>query len=162
MPYSTQIYESWKKIQREKYEAVWPRVSEHFNESMSVLDFGIGKGWFYDYLADQSFMFARVVGVDNDAQMVVPRRPGVLYIITSEFQTPERFDALLSFDSLHLAHEPTQLLEALKPGALALVTEPAKFRDSLSRLNQPPFQLVDEGEIGETEEDFYTLARKVA
>ncbi|MBI1974108.1 methyltransferase domain-containing protein [Candidatus Micrarchaeota archaeon] len=160
MPFSTRIYQSWRKIQREKYTQLWPRVSEHFRESFSVLDFGIGKAWFYEFLDEQGFGFARVVGVDNDQKMVEPRRDGVSYIITGDFHTPERFDSIIAFDSLHLARQPAGLEEMLKPGGTILATEPSRFRDSLSLLRQHPFTILDEGEIGETEEDFYTLSRK--
>jgi SAM-dependent methyltransferase len=160
MPISTGVYASWRGIQYEKYEQLYPHIAKHLKKGWTVLDIGVGKGWFEDFLREKGFAFKRIVGVDSDPKMVEPRKPYIKYHLGSadDFETRDKFNLIVLFDSLHLLKEPTRILSFAKAkDAYILASEPQKFEACLNVLVEK--KLVADGYIGSVEKDRFVFVK---
>jgi 2-polyprenyl-3-methyl-5-hydroxy-6-metoxy-1,4-benzoquinol methylase len=155
MPFSTDIYESWREKQFEKYEDLLPKLKKHLKRGYSVLDIGIGKAWLEEFLENHGIRFKEVVGIDNDERMTLPQRKGITYFITDEFLTSKKFDLVICFDTLHLLKEPHNLLGYSKN--LVLVSLPMAFKNKLEIFKSQ--RIMEEGEIGKQEKDYFILIK---
>lgn len=155
--FSNAIYESWKKIQLEKYEDIFPRIQKYLQNSFKVLDFGIGKAWFEEFLGERDIIFEKIAGFDVNEKAVKPRKQGIEYIIAQKLETDKKFDFIIAFDSLHLIENPLKLLEFAAPRALILIATPQNFASVLEPFNS--LEKIEYGEIGETEKDHFILIR---
>ncbi len=155
MPFSTDIYESWRKKQLEKYAGLLPMVRGYLKKDLSVLDIGIGKAWLEEFLRGKGVVFKEVIGVDVDERMTLPQKKGVTYFITDNFQTNRKFDLVICFDTLHLLKEPRMLLGYSK--SLVLVSLPMKFRGKLDVFRDQ--DIIAEGGIGDEEKDYFVLIK---
>ncbi len=155
MPFSTDIYGSWREKQFEKYSDLLPKVKGYLKKDYSVLDIGIGKAWFEEFLEGKKVKFKEVVGIDADERMTLPQKKGIIYLITDDFLTSKKFDFVVCFDTLHLLKEPKKLLGYSKN--LVLVSLPMSFRDKLEVFRKE--NIVEEGEIGKQEKDYFVLIK---
>jgi len=155
MPFSTDIYESWREKQFEKYSDLFPRLKDYLKGEYSVLDIGIGKAWFEEFLEAKRVKFKEVVGIDTDERMTLPQKKGITYFITHDFLTTKKFDFVVCFDTLHLLKDPHRVLDYSKN--LVLVSLPMAFKDKLD-----PFRsqnILEQGEIGKQEKDYFVLIK---
>jgi SAM-dependent methyltransferase len=154
--YSEKIYESWREAQLQKYADLLPRIEAQLRAAQTLLDIGVGKAWFEEFLRKRGFSFARVVGVDADAGMVRPRKRHIIYRIDADYRTDETFDFVVCLDALHLLPEPGRLLGYARPGGHVLAAVPLRLREKLDVLGKP----LDEGVIGGKEKDYFVLVGK--
>ena len=158
--FSNSIYESWKKLQLAKYQDLFPKIQEHLQNNWKVLDFGIGKAWFEEYLAERDFVFQKVIGFDVSEKAVSPKKEGIEYILSEKLETDQKFDFVIAFDSLHKVEDPKEILQYAKQDALILISTPDKFRSVLEPFNE--FEKLAFGEIGDIEKDFFILFKKTS
>ena len=156
--FSDSIYESWKKLQLAKYADIFPKIQEYLQNDWNVLDFGIGKSWFEQYLAERDFIFQKVIGFDVSEKAVTPRNENIEYIIGDKLETQKKFDFVIAFDSIHKVEDPKIILNYANPGALILISTPEKFQSVLEPFND--FKKLAHGEIGDIEKDSFILFRK--
>ncbi len=155
MPFSTDIYGSWREKQLEKYAELLPMIRGHLKKGFSVLDIGIGKAWLEEFLGERGVGFKEVIGIDADERMTLPQKKGITYFITDDFKTNRKFDLVICFDTLHLLKEPRRLLGYSKD--LVLVSLPMKFKDRLDVFRDR--NILEQGEIGEEEKDYFVLIK---
>jgi len=159
MAYSTEVYETWKEKQIEKYVDLFPRIKEHLNSDMSVLDVGIGHAWLEQFFEEQNIRFKRVVGIEPDKKMAEPRQAGIEYHKELE-EISEQFDLVISFDAAHLMDTPCKLIDYVKENGFLLVSVPLTFTNSLSVFTN--LKVLSEGEIGTQEKDGFVFIQKVS
>ena len=155
MPFSTDIYNSWRKKQLEKYAALLPIIGGYLKKDFSVLDIGVGKAWLEEFLEGKGVKFKQIVGIDVEERMTLPQRKGVTYFITDDFQTSKKFDLVICFDTLHLLKDPKRLLDYSRN--LVLVSIPMKFKDRLDMFENQ--NIIERGEIGKEEKDYFVLIK---
>ena len=155
MKFSADIYESWREKQREKYEELFPKLKSHLKKGFALLDIGIGRAWFEDFLNDRKVGFKEIIGVDVDEIMTLPQKKGITYFITDDFVTAREFDFVVCFDTLHLLSEPRKLLRYSKN--LVLVSLPMAFKEKLEVFRDQ--KIIEEGEIGNQEKDYFILIK---
>ncbi len=155
MPFSTDIYGSWREKQLEKYSELFPKIGKYLKKEFSVLDMGIGKAWLEEFLGEKGVALKEVIGVDVDERMTLPQRKGITYFITDDFKTNRKFDLVVCFDTLHLMKEPRRLLGYSRN--LVLVSLPMRFKDRLDAFRDQ--NIMEEGEIGEEEKDYFVLIK---
>lgn len=155
MPFSTDIYGSWRKKQLEKYSELFPKIEKYLKREYSVLDIGIGKAWFEEFLGEKDVRFQEIIGIDADERMTLPQRKSVTYFITDHFQTNRKFDLVVCFDTLHLLKEPRKLLEYSRN--LVLVSVPMRFKNRLNAFDDQ--NIIERGEIGKEEKDYFILIK---
>lgn len=154
MAFSADVYESWREKQLEKYRDLLPVLKRHLAGG-SLLDIGIGKAWFEEFLASEGMQFSEIVGVDANERMTLPRRQGITYFITDDFMTARKFDFVVCFDTLHLLKDPRKLMGYSQD--LVLVSLPVKFRDKLAVFGGE--SILEQGEIGKQEKDCFFLIK---
>jgi len=152
--FSPQVYGSWKSKQFEKYEELLQVLLELLPKKLRVLDIGVGKAWFEEFLLDNGFCFSRVVGVDVSEEMIEPRKSFVEYHLTNDFKTSEEFDLLVCFDSFHLL--PEGYLSRFK-ARFVLVSVPERFSATLKRVKG---EIIREGFVGKQEKDVFVLIER--
>lgn len=159
MGYTTEIYDTWRKKQLQKYEELFPRIKEYLKKEWSVIDIGIGPAWLEDFLKEKGMNFKKIVGVDPDPKIIEPRKEYIEYHVTEHFETEEKFDLLICFDVLHLIKEPEKLLRLVKPGGYMLLSVPLKFKEKLDVFKE--LEPIAGGEIGKEEIDYFIFIRSL-
>jgi SAM-dependent methyltransferase len=155
MPFSTDIYESWREKQLEKYSDLFPRLKDHLRGEYSVLDIGVGKAWFEEFLEGKKVKFKEVVGIDTDERMTLPQKKGITYFITDDFLTAKKFDFVVCFDTLHLLKDPRRILDYSRN--LVLISLPMAFKEKLGAFDS--LNVIEQGEIGKQERDYFVLIK---
>jgi SAM-dependent methyltransferase len=155
MPFSTDIYESWREKQLEKYSDLFPRLKDYLKGEYSVLDVGIGKAWFEEFLEGKKVKFKEVIGIDMDERMTLPQKKGITYFITDDFLTTKKFDFVVCFDTLHLLKDSRRILDYSKN--LVLVSLPMAFKEKLGAFKS--LNVIEQGEIGKQEKDYFVLIK---
>ncbi len=141
--YTGEYYaQHYPPIQQAKYTQLWPHIKPFISPHVkqTLLDIGIGPAWFESFLAEKNMSFTRVVGVDVSESSLSARKKGIEYIISSHFDTDEKFDLVICFDAWHCFPE-MDLIKFVKPNGLLLVSEPLTFEKQLEKL--PAQRLVD-------------------
>ena len=155
MPFSTDIYDSWREKQLEKYTELLPIIKGYLKREYSILDIGIGKAWLEEFLEGKKVKFKDVIGIDTDERMTLPQKKGITYFITDDFLTTKKFDFVVCFDTLHLLKDPRRVLDYSKN--LVLVSLPMAFKDKLEIFRGQ--DIMEEGEIGKQEKDYFVLIK---
>jgi len=155
MPFSTDIYGSWREKQLEKYSDLFPRLKGYLKSGYSVLDMGIGKAWFEEFLEEKGVRFKEVIGIDTDERMTLPQRKSITYFITDDFLTTKKFDFVVCFDTLHLLKDPLRILDY--SNNLVLVSLPMAFKEKLGAFRG--LNVIEQGEIGKQEKDYFVLIK---
>ncbi|HIH21390.1 MAG TPA: class I SAM-dependent methyltransferase [Candidatus Diapherotrites archaeon] len=148
------IYDSWKPKQLEKFEQLLPILKPFIRSSHSLLDLGIGRAWFESFLLDRSIRLSRIVGADINQFLVSPRLSWVQYEFSKNFQTQEKFDWVVCFDSLHLLQDKN-VLKFLKPKGIALISLPVSLMHEIPKFENS--EILHEGFIGVQEKDYFQL-----
>lgn len=166
--FSPKIYESWKDIQRQKYESILNILGKDFLKGLfsgkRVLDLGIGFGYFEDFLEENKIK-ARIIGLDRDQEAA--QKCKVPLIIGNANRLPfksEAFDILLSIDSFH-SIKSGDFSRVVKKKGFALIT--MFFNDyTYEKTHQDlkdklvGFEIVCAFEIRGKESEYVVLARK--
>jgi len=155
MPFSTDIYGSWREKQLEKYSDLFPRLKDYLKREYSVLDVGIGKAWFEEFLEGKKVKFKEVIGIDMDERMTLPQKKGITYFITDDFLTTKKFDFVVCFDTLHLLKDSRRILDYSRN--LVLVSLPMAFKEKLGAFKS--LNVIEQGEIGKQEKDYFVLIK---
>lgn len=155
--FTADIYEWMREKQLKKYGDIFPKISQHLQKDFSVLDIGIGKAWFEEFLEQKGFGFKRIVGTDVDEKMILPKKSGIEYHLDPDCMMEEKFDFVVCFDSVHLLPDPLKLFIYVKPDGLLLVSVPERWKEMLEAFRQHP--ILAEGEIGEEETDYFVLVK---
>ena len=150
------IYDSWKPKQLQKFEALRPFFKMHLKEKHSILDLGVGRAWLETFLQDRAFKLGRIVGVDINEFLVNPKMPWINYEFSKNFQTSEKFDWVVCFDSLHLLSDKN-IVKFLKPEGFALIALPASLMHEIPKF--PKAEILHEGFVGIEEKDYFQLLR---
>lgn len=161
MPSLTSHYyqQHYRPIQWEKYTQGWPLIKTHLPKTIpSMLDVGIGYGWWEEFLEGKKINAQKIVGVDVDEGAVSPKKKGIEYHLGPKFQTNEKFDWVVCWDAYHLLGK-TDLWKWVKPNGLLLVSEPKPFAHLLDSVSKKGELLADEW-VGKTEESRFLFARK--
>jgi len=155
MPFSTAIYGSWRKKQLQKYSDLFPRIRGHIKARPTLLDVGIGKAWFEDFLRKKGVRPREIIGIDVDERMTLPQKRGITYFITDNFNTKKKFDFVVCFDTLHLIKDPKRVADY--SNSLVLISLPLRFKDKLDVFKDR--RIVAQGEIGKEEKDYFILIK---
>ncbi len=147
------IYDSWKKKQEEKYKIFIRAVKKHVKERNSLIDVGIGRGWFEQFMKTKGLNFKKIVGVDPKAKV---NDENIKIIRKEKYSTSESFDLLVCIDTLHLIDQ--KYLDSFNAKYL-LISVPKKFKNMLDYFRK--YDVLEEGEAGEEEKDYYLLVKKV-
>lgn len=139
-------YASWMGIQEEKYEGILPRLAPHIKNCKSLVDVGIGPGWFEEFLRRNGLEFEMVLGIEKD----FPREKWQDHY--------GKFDFLACIDALHLLENPEEMLLFLKPGGMALISVPEKFKEKLDIFSKE--KIVESGVAGSREKDYFIILGK--
>lgn len=145
-----QIYDSWNSKQLQKYRHLFLILKTHVSRNCSLLDLGIGKAWFEDFLLRKGFQFSKIVGIDVSEDAVSPKKPFIEYLYSSP---KEKFDFVVCFDSFHLL-EDKDIRKFLKPKGIALISLPFSKKHLLSSIKG---KKLAEGVIGIEEKDWFVL-----
>ncbi|MBS3060626.1 MAG: methyltransferase domain-containing protein [DPANN group archaeon] len=155
MEYSNQIYESWRPKQFEKYEDLWETLEFYMHDKKSLLDIGIGRAWFEDFLDFKQHGIKRIVGVDVSDEAIGKRKPNIEYHVTDNFVTDEKFDLIICIDAYHLLKNKN-LERYANPGGVVVVSLPVRMDGQLKYLAE---KATSSGYIGKSELDFYVLVK---
>ncbi len=163
MPSLTSHYyrDHYRPIQWEKYTQGWPLIKTHLPKTIpSMLDLGIGYGWWEEFLEEKKIHVSQIVGADLNEEAVSPRKKKIEYHLGPSFQTKETFDLVVCWDAYHLlGKSTTNLWKWVKPNGLLLVSEPkpfAHFLDSVSKKGE----ILADAWVGKTEQSRFLIARK--
>ncbi|MDO8627425.1 MAG: methyltransferase domain-containing protein [Candidatus Diapherotrites archaeon] len=151
------IYPDWKEKQLEKYAKIFPLLEPYLYGLESVLDLGIGKAWFEEFISIKGYKFPRVLGVDISEEAVLPKVSGIEYVLQKNFSTEEKFDFVVCIDALHLL-ENKNILEYCKPGGIALIALPANRKNLLESFSRE--EVLIQAQAGQQELDEFVLLRK--
>ena len=148
------VYESWRPKQLQKFEQLRPFLKMHLKKEHSILDLGIGRAWFESFLLDRDLKLGKIVGVDLNEFLVNPKLSWIQYEFSKNFQTKEKFDWVVCFDSLHLFSDK-QVLKFLKPKGFALIALPVSLMHEIPKF--PHARVLHEGFVGVEEKDYFQL-----
>ncbi len=163
------VYESWKDIQRQKYESILNILGKEFVKGLfsgkRVLDMGVGFGYFEDFL-HESRIDANIIGIDRDKEAA--KRCRVPLIIGNANRLPFRsgaFDIVLSIDSFHSINS-SDFARVLRKRGIALIT--MFFNDynyehirAATKEKLLGFEVICAFEIRGKENEYVILARKI-
>lgn len=156
--YTVKYYAShYAPIQHAKYAQLWPQIKPFFdsNKPLTLLDVGIGPAWLEGFLAEKNVSFSRVVGVDISEEAIAPRKEGIEYVLTPNFNSDEKFDVVICFDAWHCFPQ-MDLKKFVKPNGLFIVSEPLAFETQLEKLSEKrPVDAV----VGEMEKSRIVLVK---
>ncbi|MEM3412293.1 MAG: methyltransferase domain-containing protein [archaeon] len=160
MGFFKKIYSSWKPVQEEKYEQISELLKEKLKEAKSMIDYGIGHGWFEEHLEKKKLLPERVVGVEVDKE--IEKKDYVKYIFTKKLNEEEtkehgKHDLVVAIDSFHLINDFSRLEAAAKEGGLIVIALPKSKAYLLEKINKKP---LFRGEIGSREKDILVIYRK--
>ncbi|MEK6888092.1 MAG: class I SAM-dependent methyltransferase [Candidatus Aenigmatarchaeota archaeon] len=161
---STNIYSSWRSLQKEKFVEMKRHLGGTMNEIFQrklVLDIGCGFGYF-----EKSFK-GNFVGLDNDPAMLrgnVAIFPRVLGDGDKLPFKDETFGTVISIDTVHLL-AGNDFFRVLKPGGTALLSvffNDDNYQDRRAMLLKKVknMEIVREFDILGREKEFVVLARK--
>ena len=163
------VYESWRNIQRQKYESILNILGKEFVKNIfsgkRVLDLGIGFGYFEDFLHENKVK-ANIIGLDRDEEAV--KRCKVPLVIGNANRLPFKssaFDILLSIDSFH-SIKSSAFARVLKKRGIALITmffddyNYDKIREEVKE-KLFGFEILCAFEIRAKENEYVVLARKL-
>lgn len=126
--FTSEIYSDWMKTTQEKkyrevfLEFVLPLKQKMDLNRSTVLDIGIGKGWFEKKLFE-SGVNSEVIGLDIEKMDLATE--GVDFLLASGDHLPfkdEHFDLVVCFDTIHLLKRPQELERVLKEDGYALIS----------------------------------------
>ncbi|MFH1420832.1 MAG: class I SAM-dependent methyltransferase [Candidatus Aenigmatarchaeota archaeon] len=122
MSFFSNVYDSWKQIQFEKYKQMLPMLQEM--NLASTLDVGAGSGFFEEFLEENGFSTGGFVCVEPDKKMF--KACGFRNkILCSAEKLPfenERFDSLVCLDTIHLITDAKDMSRVLKNNGKMLVS----------------------------------------
>jgi 2-polyprenyl-3-methyl-5-hydroxy-6-metoxy-1,4-benzoquinol methylase len=153
---------AWKKKQLQKYSDLLPELKK-IVPGKTVLDYGIGKAWLWQFLAKKGIKAKEVHGIDLDEEAIKPRKKGIRYYFSlRDFKKKNRgkkVGLLVLFDSMHLLSkkELNELKKIVKKKGVILVSLPESKKGLLHNLNFG--RAFWEGKIGKEERDFACLLK---
>lgn len=153
--FSHEIYGSWRDKQIQKYRDLLKETDFIFEESESVLDIGVGKAWIWEYLEESGYSFESITGVDVSEEATEPEKEYIEYVYTDEFDTGEKFDLVLAFDSVHLIKYANDLYNFVGNNGYLIQSVPMRYKSHLKSFEE--LKTIREGELGREEKDFYTV-----
>lgn len=165
MGFFSEIYGSWKEIQRGKYECLWQALGPGFFIALGqkrVLDIGCGTGYFESFLAEKGIS-ANIIGADIEfTKNVSP------FVLADGSDLPFRtgiFDVVVCIDTIHLI-STSDFRRVLKQGGLTLFGvffSESTYAKRLQTIRQKlaGFEILLEFETGGAERDYFVLARKL-
>lgn len=163
------VYESWKDVQREKYDSILNILGKEFVKSLfagrRVLDLGIGFGYFEDFLHESNIK-ANIIGIDRDSEAI--KNCKVPLVLGNANRLPFRsgaFDIILSLDSFH-SIKSGDFARVLKKKSLALVTmffNDYNYEQICAGVKEKlaGFDIICAFEIRGKENEYVVLARKI-
>ncbi|MBI5884557.1 methyltransferase domain-containing protein [archaeon] len=129
---------AWKKKQLQKYSGLLPELKE-LVKGKTVLDYGIGKAWLWQFLEKKGINAGKVYGIDLNEQAVKPRKKGINYYFSLQdfLKEKRKADLLVLFDAIHLMKkkELLELKKLVKKNGKLLVSVPASKKVLLHNLN---------------------------
>lgn len=159
----SEIYQSWKRIQREKYEGLWNILGKDFFaafEKKRVLDLGCGSGYFESFLRSKG-VDAGIIGADVEfTKNVSP------FVIADGDSLPFRdgsFDIVVCVDTVHLLGG-SDFRRVLKENGILLMSaffNNVNYGERAEMLKQRlnGFEILLEFEVGEREKDYVIIAK---
>ncbi len=136
MEFFSHIYESWREMQYEKYEAIF-RELESANASVrgkTVVDVGSAQGFLIDFMRGQGIQTKLYVGVDVD-KSAIRKLNSQLKILASAEALPfkeEVFDVMFCIDVIHLLKDKLDL-SPVKEDGVVVVALPSRHESKLQR-----------------------------
>ena len=114
------VYDTWESIQREKFAFLEKNLGFWFLRGR-VLDLGLGKGFFENFLEERGYNISNIVGLDCDRNVLKSQR--VASVLGNGNRLPfkkESFDCVVCIDTVHLLEK--DFLWILKPLGLVLLS----------------------------------------
>ncbi len=160
--FTSKIYDSWKDIQKRKYEEIFNRVDLELL-SGKILDIGFGSGFFQEFLKEKGIK-SDMIRIDVDRKAKHGR--GTLLADGNKLPfKSEKFDSVISIDSMHFI-KTNDFKRVLKKKGFALLSlffndqNHEDVRNSLmEKLNG--FKIIKEFDIFEKENEYVVVARKL-
>lgn len=156
MRFFSSIYESWREIQYEKYEAL--ELEERL-KGKRVLDAGSSSGFLSDFLRERGTE-VQIISLDADIRAL--RGCSSERVLGRVEMLPFKegvFDSIICFDVLHLSK--TLDLRPLKKGGEAIVGVPWRHRETLLRwLERVEKERAELMEINVREREFVAILNR--
>lgn len=125
-----------------------------------VLDIGIGKAWWEEFLLEKGFRFNKVVGMDVSEQAIAPRKRFIEYHLTRKFAAKSLFEFVFCLDALPLLSNKN-LFDFCAPNGFVVACVPFSKRAELGFLRQKGM-VKAEGIVGKRELDAFGIVQKPA
>ncbi len=169
--FTPQVYGSWQEIQWEKYEQIMKTLGRNFFAAMvakRTLDIGSGSGYFERFLVSNEIDVKNIVSLDirkNYMKRVEKEQLVVGDGNALPFKN-ERFDVVLSIDTMHLV-KGDDYKRVLKPGGLIFFTVfftegVYEERKNLLKNMLTETDILFEFEVHGQEKEYVIIARKKA
>jgi len=160
----SEIYGSWKEIQRQKYKQIFSVLGKDFFAALEmklVLDLGCGIGYFESFMKENGIK-AKIIGIDTEFA-----RNDFPFVIGDGNELPFKnnvFDAVFCIDAIHLI-KTKDFARVIKKKGLVLFAvffnnENYEERKSLVKEKLAGFEILLEFEINGKEKEYVVLARK--
>lgn len=169
--FTSQVYTSWEDIQWEKYEQIMNTLGRNFFAAMTakrMLDIGSGSSYFERFLVSKEIDVKNIVSLDvrRDYMKRVEKEQLVVGDGNALPFKNERFDVVLSIDTMHLV-KGDDFKRVLKPGGLiffaVFFTEGVcEERKNLMKNMLAGTDILFEFEVHGREKEYVIIARKKA
>ncbi len=160
MTFFTKIYESWRKIQYEKYEVILENLGLYGLElnNKYIFDVGSSKGFLHDFLEERGIKPRVFVAMDVDKEAIRKNRTSLKVVGMGEALPFKReiFDVIFCIDVLHLLKRKIDI-EPLKNGGILIISLPKRYEHKMNaeveRLTNNGCKLLSLFEINGQEEE---------
>jgi len=133
--YFSKIYDSWKNIQKEKYEIILDIFIKNkikFSEVL-VLDLGCGPFYFEEFLEDKKIKTKNFILFDKDRKLIGKRNNFVLGDLNRLPFKKEVFDIVFCIDVLHFIDNPKDLKYLVKKGGFVLISQFLRVGEDINK-----------------------------
>ena len=159
----SEIYESWREIQYEKYEEILERIEKNdLSLGKLVLDLGSASGFLFDFLAERD-VESEVVALDIDVASL-EKNPSDHLIIGDGNNLPFKscvFDSLFCVDVAHLLDNLR--FDCVKKNGTIILALPARHKEIFESLvaESDHCQLIEKFEVNGREKELVALLKKL-
>ncbi len=135
MTFFTKIYESWRKIQYEKYEVILENLRLYGLElnNKYIFDLGSSKGFLHDFLEEKGIKPRVFVAMDVDKEAIRKNRTSLKVLGRGEALPFKReiFDVIFCIDVLHLLKRVVDI-DPLKNGGVLIISLPERYEHKMN------------------------------
>ncbi len=163
----SEIYESWREIQYEKYEKIFEEIKNvNLTLGKLILDLGAANGFLTDFISER-FINVEIVALDVDFR-ALKENSSEHKILADGNSLPFKegiFDTLFCIDVISLLRNLDSLdLSCVKDKGVVILALPKRYREVflklLSRLSYEDCEIVKKFEINGSEREVVVILKK--